>query len=75
MTDNYIDRPIETLDELILVLKTVRFNLGKDVQVAIDDKDTEYHLKINVIQPSNRWPKQRLLIGCDSWDMGWRDND
>lgn len=71
MVNNFIERPIETLDELILVLKTIRFNLGTDIQIAIDDKDTGYHLKINTIQPSSRWPKQRLLIGCDNWDLQW----
>jgi hypothetical protein len=71
--NNFITRPIETLDELILVLKTIRFNLGSDIQIAIDDKDTGYHLKINTIQQSNRWPKQRLLIGCDDWDLQWED--
>ncbi len=58
---------ILTLDQLIRELQRHREIMG-NCNIAIDDNDTGYHLKIEKIRPSNNYPDRLLICGAKYHD-------
>lgn len=53
---------IVTLDALISALQKLRETKG-NCEIAIDDADTGWHLAIESIEPSYRYPSRLLISG------------
>lgn len=58
---------IKDLDSLIFTLQEMRKELG-NCEIGIDDNDTGWHLWVQNVEVSNRYPKRLLIHGSDYSD-------
>lgn len=55
---------IDTLDQLIAALQTLRAAHGGDAPIAIDDADTSWHMRIERVRESRTVPGRILIEGA-----------